>query len=80
MAEIPASLRNVDWNRTTWEGTRLEQMRRHAALPLERIIAALEEMEELVRVFGSGEVDRARPADEPDAGTDPRAVRGPAQG
>ncbi|MFP4623912.1 MAG: hypothetical protein ACOCVZ_01955 [Gemmatimonadota bacterium] len=61
MAEIPESLRHVDWSRTTWEGTRIEQMRRHAALPLERIIAALEEMEELTRALRreSGDQERA---------------------
>lgn len=36
-----------DWSAATWEGARLEQMRRWAALPLERAILALEEMEEL---------------------------------
>lgn len=38
---------NVDWSLTTWEGARREQLRRWAALPLERAIMALEEMEEL---------------------------------
>jgi hypothetical protein len=37
----------IDWRLTTWEGTRREQLRRWAELPLERIILALEEMEEL---------------------------------
>ena len=40
---------NVDWSLTTWEGARREQMRRWAALPLERAIMALEEMEILAR-------------------------------
>lgn len=34
----------IDWSLTTWEGARREQLRRWAALPLERIILALEEM------------------------------------
>jgi hypothetical protein len=38
---------DVDWSLTTWEGAQREQMRRWAALPLERIILALEEMQEL---------------------------------
>ena len=38
---------DVDWTLTTWEGARREQMRRWAALPLERIIEALEEMGDL---------------------------------
>lgn len=42
---------NVDWNLTTWEGARREQLRRWAQLPLEQIIAALEEMQELSEAF-----------------------------
>jgi hypothetical protein len=37
----------IDWSLTTWEGARREQLRRWAELPLERIIMALEEMEEI---------------------------------
>lgn len=37
----------IDWRLTTWEGARREQLRRWAALPLERFVAALEEMQEL---------------------------------
>jgi hypothetical protein len=37
----------IDWSLTSWEGARREQLRRWAELPLERIIMALEEMEEL---------------------------------
>lgn len=37
------------WDAATWDGARREQMRRWAALPLERAILALEEMEELAR-------------------------------
>jgi hypothetical protein len=43
----------IDWSLTTWEGARREQLRRWAQLPLERIILALEEMEELAEQFGS---------------------------
>jgi hypothetical protein len=39
----------IDWSLTTWEGARREQMRRWSELPLERIILALEEMEELAK-------------------------------
>lgn len=38
---------NINWTLTTWEGTRREQLRRWSELPLERIIAALEEMQKL---------------------------------
>lgn len=41
----------IDWSLTTWEGSRREQLRRWAALPLERIILAIEEMEELSERF-----------------------------
>jgi hypothetical protein len=44
---------HFDWSLTTWEGARREQLRRWAELPLERIILALEEMEELAQQFGS---------------------------
>jgi len=44
----------IDWSLTTWEGARREQMRRWSELPLERIILAIEEMEELaVRLGGN---------------------------
>jgi hypothetical protein len=38
----------ADWSVTTREGSRGEQLRRWAALPLDRIILAIEEMEALV--------------------------------
>lgn len=49
----------IDWSLTTWEGARREQLRRWAALPLERIVLALEEMQELTEWLhpGAGEVD-----------------------
>jgi hypothetical protein len=37
----------IDWRLTTWEGARREELRRWSQLPLERIVAALEEMAEL---------------------------------
>lgn len=37
----------IDWRLTTWEGARREQMRRWAELPLEKLIEALEEMQQL---------------------------------
>jgi hypothetical protein len=47
MAENDLSDAAIDWSLTTWEGARREQLRRWSELPLERIVAALEEMEEL---------------------------------
>ncbi len=37
----------IDWRLTTWDGAQREQLRRWAELPLENIIRALEEMEQL---------------------------------
>lgn len=48
---LPDELERFDWSVTTWEGSRREQLRRWAALPLERIIAAIEEMEDLTRAL-----------------------------
>jgi hypothetical protein len=48
--------KSIDWSLTTWEGARREQLRRWAELPLERIILALEEMEELAQQSGSPRV------------------------
>jgi hypothetical protein len=45
----------IDWSLTTWEGARREQLRRWAALPLENVIAALEEMDALARQFATTE-------------------------
>ena len=49
---------DIDWSLTTWEGSRREQLRRWAALPLANIIAALEEMETLARQFAATESSR----------------------
>jgi hypothetical protein len=46
---------DIDWSLTTWEGARREQLRRWAALPLENVVAALEEMDTLARQFASAE-------------------------
>jgi len=61
MTGLPDSLRSVNWDLTTWEGARREQMRRWAELPLDRVIASLEEMAELAEEFS---VDRERERDE----------------
>ncbi len=54
---------HIDWSLTTWEGSRREQLRRWAELPLEAIVAAQEEMEQLAQLF---QQTREKPApDEP---------------
>lgn len=55
MSRNPESERQIDWSLTTWEGSRREQLRRWAALPLDRVIVALEEMAELAETLGRTE-------------------------
>ena len=52
---------NIDWSLTTWEGARREQLRRWAQLPLENIVAALEEMQELTEWLHPGSTDSNAP-------------------
>lgn len=59
MSRIPRELHEVDWSQTTYAGARREQLRRWAELPLERIIASLEEMQKLAD-SGRGESDGRR--------------------
>ena len=44
-------LDSFDWNLTTWEGSRREQLRRWAQLTLEEIVQAQEEMADLSERF-----------------------------
>jgi hypothetical protein len=50
---------DFDWAVTTFEGSRREQLRRWAQLPLENILLAIEEMQELANQLG------ARPSGDP---------------
>lgn len=54
MSAMPANdaIDAVDWSLTTWDGARREQLRRWADLPLENIVAALEEMQALAQQLG----------------------------
>ncbi len=47
MAKTDTRDEAIDWRLTTWEGAQREQLRRWAELPLEDIVRALEEMEQL---------------------------------
>jgi hypothetical protein len=49
MAENELRDTAIDWSLTTWQGARREQLRRWSELPLDRIVSALEEMEELAK-------------------------------
>lgn len=44
---------DIDWSLTSWEGARRAQLRRWAALPLENVAAALEEMEAISTQLGN---------------------------
>lgn len=56
-AERPVA--DSKWRAATWEGARREAMRRWAALPLERILDAQEEMAQLAEELGSERSARA---------------------
>ncbi len=47
MAETDQRDETIDWRLTTWDGAQREQMRRWAELPLESLILALEEMQDI---------------------------------
>ncbi len=44
----------IDWSLTTWEGAEREQLRRWAALTLEEILLAQEQMQALADRFARG--------------------------
>ena len=44
---------DFDWRVTTFEGSRREQLRRWAQLPLENILLAIEEMQEIANALGT---------------------------
>ena len=53
MAEAEQRDEAIDWRLTTWEGAQREQLRRWAELPLENVVRALEEMEQLAARLSS---------------------------
>lgn len=44
---------DFDWRLTSFEGARREQLRRWAQLPLENILLAIEEMQDISAWFGA---------------------------
>jgi hypothetical protein len=64
----------IDWSLTTWDGSRRETLRRWAQLPLERVIAALEEMQELNDMLSESRA--AAEASRPGAGSAVHEQRG----
>lgn len=59
----------VDWSLATWDGSRREALRRWAQLPLERVIAALEEMQELNDMLSESSLAAGETAPQPGAGS-----------
>ena len=55
MAKKPQD--DVDWKLATWDGAKREALKRWAALPLERIVASLEEMQGLDGELRSPDVE-----------------------
>jgi len=54
-SEVPA-----DWNLATWDGAKRETLRRWAKLPLERVIAALDEMQELNKTLHASKTENSK--------------------
>ena len=71
----------IDWSLTTWEGARREQRRRWALLPLENVIAALEEMQDIVEWLYPGGADtNAEPAGRAEPSIEQKVRKDPAIG
>jgi hypothetical protein len=74
MPENDSQTQNFDWRLTTFEGSRREQLRRWAQLPLENILLAIEEMQDISQPLGMapagehGEPARVSSAKEPPVG------------
>ncbi|MBI1864768.1 MAG: hypothetical protein HYR98_03410 [Nitrospirae bacterium] len=72
MPENESETTDFDWRLTSFEGARREQLRRWAQLPLESILLAIEEMQEISQQLAltpagvHGESARAANVKEPD--------------
>ena len=60
MPEHESHKADFDWRVTTFEGSRREQLRRWAQLPLENILLAIEEMQDLADQFGTAPAGKSR--------------------
>jgi len=58
MPKHDAQPRDFDWRLTSFEGVRREQLRRCAQLPLENILLAIEEMEDIARQLSAAPDDQ----------------------
>lgn len=74
MAEDESQTPDFDWRLTSFEGSRREQLRRWAQLPLENILLAIEEMQDIAQMLGTapageyGESARGASVKEPPVG------------
>lgn len=74
MPENESQPTDFDWRLTSFEGSRREQLRRWAQLPLEHILLAIEEMQDIARLLDtapageSGESARGSSVKEPSVG------------
>jgi len=74
MSDVEKQIDAIDWGLTTWEGSRREQLRRWAALSLEEIILAQEEMREVAERLAQAPVPRK---DERRNVNQPSVIEGP---
>ncbi len=71
--------KTIDWSKTTFEGSRREQLRRWRALSLRQRLEALDRLSDLARPFEQQKTGRAATA-QPQAGVQLGAVREPPAG
>jgi hypothetical protein len=64
---------DIDWDLTTWKGSRLQQHREFYALPFRRKLEVIEELEYLARRFQESRKSQGLPYIDPDTG---EVVRG----
>ncbi|MEM9481318.1 MAG: hypothetical protein AAGA58_16835 [Verrucomicrobiota bacterium] len=62
------SQQTEDWSSTTWDGSRLENLRRWQKLTLKERLEAAEEIEALGRHFASSRHKNGLPYFDPDSG------------
>ncbi len=53
MPDSESPVPEFDWRVTSFEGARREQLRRWARLPLEQILLAIEEMQDIAHALGT---------------------------
>ena len=63
MANNTPDTGDFDWNLTTWEGSRREQLRRWSLLSLEELIRAQEDMREISERFAQMRAVEVTPKD-----------------